>query len=90
MGRADVDEILRLPCRRLDEWRALERLEGGFGERAAWLRAAEGFAILLEIHRNPKKRAAPWKPEEFLPWLERAPSGAQLRAKLIHLVKKTR
>lgn len=89
-GRLDVDQVLsELGPRRLAEWEAFERIEGGFGDRAAWERAAMLAQLYAESKRNPKKRRQPFKVREFLPYVEQpAPQpGKALRAQLGHLVK---
>lgn len=90
-GRLDVDQVLReLGSHRLMEWWAFEQLEGGFGDRAAWQRTALLAQMYHERNRDPKRRAAPFKITEFLPWIERpvVAAGKLLRAQLAHLVKK--
>jgi len=89
-GRLDVDAVLAsLSSRQLAEWDAFERIEGGFGDRAAWDRMANMLALYAEVNRDKKKRTQPFKASEFMPWIER-PAGAgtkRLRAGLTALAK---
>jgi hypothetical protein len=56
-------------------WVAFYRVEP-WGERRADIRAAEAQALQANIHRNPKKRSAPFKNREFLyDWWQAAPAA---------------
>lgn len=90
-GRLDVDAVLAgMSAQQIAEWEAFERIEGGFGERAAWERMAHMLALYAETHRDTKKRSQPFRAADFLPWVVAQPShGArQLRARLTPFLKK--
>lgn len=86
-GRLDVDRLAQeLGSTGIAEWEAFERIEGGFGARAAWLQTAVLAALYAESHRDSKKRAKPFTAEDFLPWVERAQfSPAAFRRQFSHL-----
>lgn len=90
-GRLDVDALLAgLSARQLAEWDAFERIEGGFGDRAAAASMAQMLALYAEAHRDSKKRSQPFKASEFMPWIERPTDAGtkRLRAQLVGLSKK--
>ena len=66
-----VEELLsRISSRELTEWMVYYQLEPWGGERAD-VGAAIVASTIAEIHRNPKKRARPYKASDFMPRFER-------------------
>jgi hypothetical protein len=62
-----VDDLLgRISSRELSEWMAYAQMEP-FGEERADLRAGIIAATIANMNRDPKKRAKPFGPEEFMP-----------------------
>jgi hypothetical protein len=55
--------------RHLGEWAALARLSP-WGESRADLRAGIVAAIIANTHRDPKRKAAPFRPKDFMPFHE--------------------
>lgn len=92
VGRLDVDGVLaELTSRELAEWDAFDRLEGGFGGRAAWGPGALLAALYAESHRDREKRGKPFSQADFLPWLQElrpAMTPAAFRAQFTPLVRK--
>jgi hypothetical protein len=78
-----VSELLaRISSRELSEWICYFGLEGPAGEvRADW-RAALVAATVANVNRDPKRRAEPFLPKDFMPeWDSTAQeSGATDRA----------
>lgn len=89
-GRLDVDAVLaELSSWDIAEWQAFERIEGHFGERGAWERAAMLASLYAESHRDTKKRARPFTAADFVPWISRPKMTPRaFRAQLAHLVQK--
>lgn len=56
----------RLSPRQIQELLVLEQIEP-FGERAQYLRTGILCSVLANIHRDPKQKSSPYKPEDFIP-----------------------
>lgn len=54
----------------LGEWMALYEIDP-WGEQRADLRSGIVASTLANIHRDPKRRASAYKPEDFMPYVER-------------------
>lgn len=62
-----VGELLtRVSSRELTEWMAFFEMEP-FGPERADLRAAIVASTVANTARDPKKRARPWTPRDFMP-----------------------
>lgn len=73
------------------EWAAFEEIEGAFGERGAYLRAASIASILANANRDTKKQPKPYTLQDFLPWVERPRMTPRaFRAQFSNVVKKKR
>lgn len=59
-----------LSSRQVTEWQAFEAIEGGLGARSFWESMAQFVSMWANAHRDPKKKATPFKPADFLPWLQ--------------------
>ncbi len=66
-----VGELLnRISSQELTEWMAYYALEP-FGEERADLRAGIVASTVANTARDPKKRARPYRPQEFMPTFDR-------------------
>lgn len=68
-----VSELLaRVSSRELSEWMAYAELEPFGSPRSDRLEALAGqeLTLLANVNRDPKKKSAPYRIEEFMPWLE--------------------
>lgn len=90
VGRLDVQRVLaELTSADIALWQAFERVEGSFGERGHWERTAMLASMYANAHRDVQKRPQPFRPDEFVPFVEQPRrTGKTLRAQLGHLVKK--
>ena len=59
--------LASLSSQELTEWRAYYALEP-FGELVADQRHGMAQAGMANLHRDPKRRAEPYRPEDFIPW----------------------
>jgi len=83
-----VAELLnRISSHELTEWMAFYSIEP-FGDQRDDLRTGIITSTIANVNRSSKQK--PFTPVDFMPYVERPKvnKAAELKAKLIHLVKK--
>jgi hypothetical protein len=67
LGKTVRQLLAEISSAELNEWRAYSMLEP-FGEQLADLRHGIALSALANLHRDPKRRREPYRPEDFIPW----------------------
>jgi hypothetical protein len=81
-----VGELLRrISSRELSEWLAFYELEP-FGLERADMRAAIVASTVANTARDPKRRARPWMPGDFMPRFDRPVQTWQEQLKLVEML----
>ena len=81
------DEMLgRMSSREVTEWMAYASVEP-FGEDRGDLRAALICSVIANANRDPKKKADPYQPIDFMPFAEKPePSPEALAGKIARML----
>lgn len=76
----------RMSSHELTEWMAYASIEP-FGEDRADLRAGMISSVIANTNRDPKKRAEPYEPIDFMPFAEKPePTPDQLAGKIARML----
>lgn len=67
MGKTVRQLLAEISSAELAEWRAYALLEP-FGEAVADQRHGIALSALANLHRDPRSRREPYRPEDFIPW----------------------
>lgn len=81
------EEMLdRMSSHELSEWMAYANIEP-FGEDRADLRAGTISSVIANTNRDPKKKADPYEPIDFMPFAEKPePTPDQLAGKIARML----
>ena len=77
----NIAEVEEFSSRDVAEWMAYASIEP-FGEERADLRAGIIASVIANVNRDPKKRATPFTPQDFMPFVERESAPDDMSRKL--------